>query len=122
MARDAVSITTLASGVAATQPAGTAITPANGANIANVGDTSRLLVRVTNTNGSDRVVTFKASTAAHALRKGLGDLAVTVPASTGDKLVVLESARFKKADGSIDVDFGASMAGVISAVRMPKGA
>ena len=120
MARDAVSVTDLASGAATTTPAGVAINPTNGANIASVKDTSRVVVRVTNTNGTDRVVTFKASTTPPALRGGLGNLAITVPATTGDVLVVLESARFTKEDGSIDVDFGASMAGKISAVRIPR--
>ena len=120
MARDAVTVTDLVSGAGTTNPAGTTITPANGANIAGVKDSSRVVVRVTNTNGTNRVVTFKAGDNPPAVRKGLGDLAVTVPATTGDKLIVLESARFVKADGSIDVDFGASMAGVISAVRIPR--
>ena len=122
MPRDAVAITDLASGAGTTQPAGTAIAPANGANIAGVKDTSRLVVRVTNTNGTQRTVTFKAGANPPAVRAGVGDLAVVVPATTGDKLVVLESARFVKADGSIDVDFEASMAGIISVVRVPKGA
>lgn len=122
MPRDAVAITDLASGAGTTQPAGTAVNPANDANIAAVGDTSRLLVRVTNTSAADRDVVFKAGANPPAVRAGLGDLTVTVPATTGDKLVVLESARFKKADGSIDVDFPASHTGIISAVRMPKGA
>ena len=123
MARDAVTVTALTANAINTNPAGTAISPTNGANIAGVGNTNRLLVRVTNTNGTNRVVTFKAGTSnPPAGRKGLGDLAITVPATTGDVLVVLESARFVKADGSIDVDFGASMAGIISAVRLPKAA
>jgi hypothetical protein len=123
MARDAVTITALSSGVAATNPAGTAINTANGANIAAAGDTSRLLIRITNTNGTNRVATIKAgSTNPPAVRKGLGDYAITVPATTGDVVVVVESARFLQADGSINVDFAASMAGVISAVRLPKGA
>ena len=122
MARDAVTVTALTANAINTNPAGTAISPTNGANIAGVGNTNRLLVRVTNTNGTNRVVTFKAGANPPGPRKGLGDLAITVPATTGDVLVVLESARFVKADGSIDVDFGASMAGIISAVRLPKAA
>lgn len=122
MPRDAVTITSLSSGTAVAPPAGTTIVPANGANIAAVGDTSRLLIRVTNTNGTQRTVTFKAGDNPPALRSGLGDLAVVVPATTGERLVVLESARFVQSDGSIDVDFEASMAGVVSAVRLPKGA
>lgn len=122
MARDAVAITALTSGAGTAQPAGTAITPANGANIAAVGDASRLVVRVTNTAAANKDVTFKAGGNPPALRSGLGDLTVTVPATTGDSLVVLESARFVKADGSIDVDFAAGHTGVLSAVRLPKGA
>ena len=120
MARDAVTVTDLVSGAGTTNPAGTTINTTNNANIAGIKDSSRVVVRVTNTNGTDRVVTFQAGANPPAVRKGLGDLAVTVPATTGDKLIVLESARFVKADGSIDVDFGASMAGVISAVRIPR--
>ena len=122
MARDAVTVTALTANAINTNPAGTAISPTNGANIAGAGNTNRLLVRVTNTNGTQRVVTFKAGANPPGSRKGLGDLAITVPATTGDVLVVLESSRFVKADGSIDVDFGASMAGIISAVRLPKAA
>lgn len=120
MARDAVAITALSANAGVANPAGTTINVTNGANIAGVGDTSRLIVRVTNTDASDRVVTFKAGANPPAVRTGLGDLAVTVAATSGDQLIVLESARFVKADGSIDVDFAASFAGKISALRQPK--
>jgi hypothetical protein len=122
MPRDAVVVTALTSGVAATTPAGTAINPANGATIAGAGVTNRLLLRITNTNGTNRVATVKAGANPPALRSGLGDLAITVPATTGDVSLVVESARFLQADGSISVDFGASMTGIISAVRLPKAA
>lgn len=122
MARDAVTITELSPNTAATQPAGTAISAANGAVIAGAaGRADDILIRVTNTNGTQRTVTFKAGDNPPAIRKGLGDLAVIVPATTGDKVVVLESARFAQSDGSVEVDFEASMAGIISAVRLPKG-
>lgn len=123
MARDAVTITPAVSGAGTTNPAGTTISVANGAIINDGGDTNRLLVRVTNTDGSPRAVTFKAGTTEPpAVRKGLGDLVVSVPATTGDLLFVLESARFVQPDGSILVDFAASSRGIISAVRLPKGA
>lgn len=120
MPRDAVAVTALASNAGTAEPAGTTITPANGANIANIGDASRIVVRVTNTNGTQRTVTFKAGANPPAVRSGIGDLAVTVPASTGVRLIVLETARFLKADGSIDVDFETSMAGVIQVLQIPK--
>lgn len=122
MARDAVTVTALSANALNTNPAGTAINTTNGANIAGVKAGDRLLVRITNTNGTNRVATIKAGVNPPAPRKGIGDLAVTVPATTGDVLLVLETARFLQADGSINVDFAASMAGIISAVRLPKGA
>ncbi len=117
MPRDAVTVATLAESVAITNPAGTTIVPANDANIANVSDSGRVLVRVTNTHGSAHDVVFKAG---DFERAALGDLTVNVPLTSGDKIVVLESARFVKEDGSIDVDFETDHAGKISAVRLPR--
>lgn len=120
MPRDAVAVTDLAANAGVAAPAGTAISPTNGANIANFGDGGRVVVRVTNTNGTDRTVTVKAGVNPPSVREGLGDLAVVVAATSGVKYLVLETARFQKADGSIDIDFEASMAGNISALRIPK--
>lgn len=122
MARDAVTVTALSANALNTNPAGTAINTTNGAVINGVNAGDRVLVRITNTNGTNRVATVKAGVNPPSPRKGLGDLAITVPATTGDVLLVLESARFLQADGTINVDFAASMAGIISAVRLPKGA
>lgn len=122
MARDAVTVTALSANALNTNPAGTAINTTNGAVINGVKNADRVLVRITNTNGTQRVATVKAGVNPPAPRKGIGDLAVTVPATTGDVLLVLETARFLQADGTINVDFAASMAGIISAVRLPKGA
>jgi hypothetical protein len=121
MARDAVVVTSLASGVASTTPAGTTINTTNGAIIAGgAGNSGRLLIRITNTNGTPRVATILAGDNPPAIRSGLGNLAITVPATTGDVSFVVESGRFGQDDGSILIDFAASMAGIISAVRLPK--
>lgn len=122
MPRDAVTITELTSGSAATTPAGTTVVVANGAAIADAKDTSRLLIRLTNTDASDRVATILAGDDPPALRSGIGSLAITVPATTGDMVVVVESARFVQNDGAIHVDFAATYTGKISAIRLPKGA
>lgn len=119
MARDAVTITALTTEAVNNTPAGTTITPANGANIAGVGNTNRLLVRVTNTDVAAHNVTFDAGVSPPALRQGIGALVVSVPAS-GDILVTLESARHVQADGSINVDFATGLAGKISAIQLPK--
>lgn len=122
MPRDAVTITELTANSASANPAGTTVVVANGAVINGVKDSSRVLVRLRNTDASPRVATFLAGDNPPALRAGVGNLEVTVPASTGDVLVVLESARFLQSDGTIQVDFAASFAGTISAVRLPKAA
>lgn len=119
MPRDAVAITALASGAGTAQPAGTTINVGNGATIP-AKSSDRLVVRVTNTAGAEKEVTFKAGVNPPAIRKGIGDLVVKLPATTGDVLVVLETARHAQADGSILADFSAATAGIISAVRIPK--
>ncbi len=121
MARTAVPVTTITPNASNTMPAGTTIVQADGASIP-AGDTTRLLIRIRNTNGSDRVATILAGDPALAPRASLGNLAVTVPATSGDVLLVVESARFKQADDSIHVDFAASFAGTISAILLPKNA
>lgn len=119
MARVAVAVTALASGASTATPAGGTIEPANGATIA-AGPGDRTIVRVTNTAAAAHKVTFKRGpTNPPAMRRGLGDLVLTLPEAT-DVLVVLESARFSKVDGTIDVDFDAGMTGKISAVAIPK--
>jgi hypothetical protein len=120
MPRDAVAVTALTKNAKTNQPAGTAIAPANGANIPVTGDTRDLLVRVTNTFAGAKNVAFKAGASPPALHAGVGDLVLSVPASTGDILVPIESARFAQADGSINVDFETGMTGIISAVRVPR--
>ena len=121
MPRDAIAITDVPAGSSVVTPAGTTINVANGGNIA-IGASHRLIVRVTNTFAGGKNVTFKAGANPPALRASLGDLVVQVAASTGDRLIVLETARHLKADGTIDVDFEAGMTGAISAIRAPKGA
>lgn len=102
-----------------TTPAGTTADQPNGHIIPVASRSQRIIVRLTNTNGTARVATFKAGVNPPAFRKDLGDLAVSVPATTGDVLVVLESARFVQADGSIWVDLAASFAGTVTAISMP---
>lgn len=120
MPRDTVAVTQLTRNAGSTQPAGTAIVVANGAQVP-AGKAERLIIRVTNTHGSGHPVTIKAGVNPPAFRAGLGDLSVTVPATSGDVLIPVESARFAQADGFIYLDFEASHAGVVSAVAVPKG-
>lgn len=119
MARDAVSIVAPAVNAATAWGAGTTITPANDAYLSPAGNTQGLFLRITNTHGSDHTVTIKAGDNPPAFRAGLGDLEITVPATSGDVVVPLESARFAQNDGTINVDFETDHAGKIYAVRLP---
>jgi hypothetical protein len=121
MARDSVAITQLTLNGGVAEPTGTTIAPANGAAIGVGGDTRKLLVRVTNTDGSDRAVTIKAGVNPPAFRQGLGDASVTVPATSGVRYLTVESARFAQADGAIWLDFATGMTGKIMAFRLPDG-
>lgn len=93
----------------------------NGVSVAAAG-LGALVIRAANTNGSDRVMTIKAGDDPPAHQTPVGDLAVTVPATTGVKLVgPLETARFLQDDGTINIDFAASFAGTLEIYSVPKG-
>lgn len=117
MARDSVVPTDLSVGVVTTTPAGVAINPTNGANIPSPGPFRKLSVRVTNTAGASHIVTFRAGTYPGSMGAALGDLVVTVPATTGDVVLQLDGSRHVQADGSINVDFETGMTGFISVLR-----
>lgn len=81
----------------------------------------RTIIRVTNTEGSTNVVTVKAGDSPPALAANLGDLAVTVAATTGAQyLGPFESGRFVQADGSMEIDFETGMTGLIDVLQMPR--
>jgi len=124
MARTAVTITTFVANAGTTEPAGTAVDPTNGHVINAAGiPVEEIMIRVANTNGTQRTVTVKAGGNPPALEAGQGDLAVVVPATTGVKWIgPLSSGRFVQADGTILVDLEASIAGTITAYRFPRRA
>lgn len=118
MARTAVPLTALVANGSIANPAGTAVDPTNG-HVISGARMRKFFVRVTNTNGTNRTCTIKAGAYPPAESAGLGDLVVTVPATTGDVLIgPLESARFSQANGDIWVDLGASIAGIIAAFQL----
>jgi hypothetical protein len=121
LARTVVPYSNLVANSNLTDPAGTTIDQANGMYIAATRPELTLL-RVANTNGSNRVVTIKAGTNPPALAAGQGDLAVTVAATTGVQWIgPFESGRFIQSDGTINIDFAASFAGTITAFKVPRG-
>jgi hypothetical protein len=102
------------------QPAAQAIDTNGTLNCAVKSLTDRLLIEVVNTDDAALTVTVKAGTSAvaHTAR----DLAVSLAASgggTANRIIgPLESARFVKADGSIDVQFQAATGSPAASVRV----
>lgn len=120
MPRTAVPVVTLSKTGAATN-AGTTADPTNG-HVVDLGGfpLESFVFRFTNTNGSDRVATIVAGDSPPALSAGQGNLAITVPATSGDMTVAaLESARFIQSDGTVNIDLAASFAGAVRAFRIP---
>lgn len=121
MARTALPYSNLVANSNLSQPAGTTIDQANGMVIAAARPELTIL-RVANTNGTDRIVTIKAGDNPPALAAGQGDLAVTVVATTGVQFIgPFESGRFIQSDGTMEIDFAASFAGTITALKVPRG-
>jgi len=122
MARTAVTVTTLTANTATTEPAGTTADPTNDHVISGV-PCEQLLIRLANTNGSDRVATILAGDNPPADAAGQGNLEVTVPATSGVKWVgPLSSARFAQDNGDVNIDLAASFAGTVTAYRIPRTA
>lgn len=126
MARDAVEITALGMDAFTDAPAGTAINATNGAIINAAGNTDNLLLEITHTGAAAKDITIVAPVGNDAaVRSPLGSLVVEFGIGSETpvvKYVVLESARFAQADGSIHIDFEASAAGTVRAFRLPRGA
>lgn len=107
-------------GVTPSSTAIAGIVSAGGAVIANA-NPEKLVIRVANTHSSDHPVTVVAGDSLYpAIRSGLGDLAIVVPATSGIKEIVgLESARFLQSDGSLLLNFDASMTGTVEVTYLP---
>lgn len=121
MPRTAVTVTTLTANAGTAEPAGTTADPTNDHSIDPGGPTDLLLIRLANTNGTDRVATIVAGDSPPALNSGQGNLDITVPATSGVRWVgPLASARFIQNDGLVHVDLAASFAGTVTAYKVPR--
>lgn len=143
MARTTLPVTSLNPKSPTLNSAGTAVDAANGMNIplassaipsAASGD--RLVLYVTNTFAGTKTVTVRAGAGVGVLSTGVGVTGYPIPAqegglgdlvtgnltaSTGSAFIgPFDTARFVQPDGSINVDFAASMTGVIWAILLPK--
>src|SRR5260221_285345 len=141
MARTNLPVTLLDPKNPSLNTAGTAIDAANGMNIVLASSAipsrpgaDRLVLYVQNTFAGTKTVTVRAGAGIAApagfgtgypvqsKEQGLGDLVTgNLTASTGTAFIgPFDSARFVQTDGSINVDFAASMTGTIWAVLLPR--
>lgn len=84
----------------------------------------RTLIRVTNTEGSTNVLTVRAGDNPPAVAAGLGDITVTVAATTGVQYIgPFESARVMQGgadSGDMHIDFETGMTGAIDILLLPR--
>lgn len=99
--------------------AGLSINTSNDAYISPGGDMSSIVLVFNHSGGTDGTTTFKAGDNPPAFEAGLGDLAITVP-NTAVSWVTIDPARFMQDDGTINIDFDATMAGTMYALRLPR--
>ncbi len=115
-----LTINELAANAAINQPAAQSVDTNGTINCPVESLTDRLMIEVVNTDDAALTVTVKAGTGvqAHTAR----DLAVSLAASgggTANRIIgPLESQRFVKADGSIDVQFQAAAGSPAASVRV----
>lgn len=121
MARTAIPYSVWVANSNLTDPAGTTLDPTNDHVINNPSKPELTMLRVTNTSGSPRIVTVKAGDSPPALAAGLGDLTVTVAATTGVQWIgPFESGRFIQADGTMEIDIETGHTGTITAFFLPR--
>lgn len=120
MARTAVAVTALTANDKTAVPTATSLDPTNGHSVAGAfAKNEHILLYVAHSTASSKVLTIKAGAKPPAERSDLGDLAITLSASTTYVIGPLEAARFAQADGSLNIDVAASATGTIGCVRAP---
>jgi len=128
MARTAVIITDLVSardnqagGGLNALPGAVAVDPTNGHVIAGAfAKNDELLLYVDHTTVSSKTLTLKAGVQPPSARASLGDVVLTLLATTKYFIGPLEAAQFAQADGSLFVGIQAAMTGNIYAVRVKR--
>jgi hypothetical protein len=120
MANTTIPLSQMAMGANA-DPAGTAIVAANTHTITPSKGWRKLLVRVSHTTASAKVVTFTAGDSPPADASGQGDLAVSFADGSTTPVVkwfLVDSSRFEQSDGSVVITVAASTTGTITAFQL----
>ena len=78
-----------------------------------------LVLRVNNSAAGAHNCIIRAGVNPPAFRAAIGDLTVSINATSTKWIGPLEAARFTQSDGSINVDFDAGATGTITAFLVP---
>lgn len=122
MADTAIPITAMSLNASVANPAGTAIVAANTHTITPTKRTGKLLIRLTNTTASTKILTVTAGDkpVANASGQGVLDVSLTDGSTTPQiAWVVVEAARFLKSNGTVVVTVASGTTGNIAAFQMP---
>lgn len=128
MARTPVVITELVSardnqsgGGLTALPGAVAVDPTNGHTVAGAfAKNDELLIYVDHTTASTKTLTIKAGAQPPSARASLGDVVLSLLATTKYFVGPFEAAQFAQADGSLSIDIQAAMTGNIYAVRVKR--
>jgi hypothetical protein len=102
-------------------PAGTAIDVTNGMEVAADGRTDLIVLRITNTAGSAKVVTIPAGSDPPAGGALGGALTQSIALTSGvNWLGPFESRRFVGAAGKLQITFVSGHTGTVTAFKLPK--
>lgn len=121
MANTAITMNSLALGDNAL-PTAVAIVHANTHVITPTQNSSKVLIRCTNTTASSKVFTVVAGDKPVAGSSGQGDLTFTLTdgsTTPTERWLVLESARFMQSNGTYEITVAASTTGFITAMQLP---
>lgn len=128
MARTNLPLSVLVAGGGIADPAGTAIDQANGMNVVMSTTTippaydayRGVFLRVANSAAGAHIVTIRAGVNPPSFRAPLGDLTVSIPATSTKWIGPLDMGRHAQQDDSINVDFDAGTTGTITAFVAPR--
>lgn len=93
----------------------------NGLSITDFFNVEEPRLHVYNSAAGAKKITLVASTEATAIKGGIGNFTLSIPAGETHVLDQVESARFMQAGGALHVDFATGFTGTIVAVGTSKG-
>ncbi len=125
MARTAVTVNAISLNTALADPTDTTADATNDHVITPTKPLSKILLRVTHTAASTKVLTVVAGDNPPADAAGQGSLAVSFAAGNVTpvvKFLVVSSDRFQQNDGTVQIDLESGFTGTIGAFSFPAGA